>query len=111
MVKRQQGISVRIFGKDFNVACPEGHEHKLLDAARHLDKKMNEIRDNGRVIGIERIAIMAALNISHEALEEKNSNQTREHELKHKMKRMHDKIEDALFFHTPANEITSLDNH
>jgi cell division protein ZapA len=63
-----KSLDVSIMGRDFRVACPEGEEQALLDAVDYLDKKMSEIRDNGKVIGVDRIAVMAALNIAHELL-------------------------------------------
>lgn len=64
-------IKVQILGKEYPVSCPADEQHELLIAARYLDEKMREIRDIGRIIGTERIAVMAALNITHELLQEK----------------------------------------
>lgn len=63
------GVTVTILGKEFAVACPENERAALVAAAAHLDKKMREIHASGKVIGTERTAIMAALNIAHELLE------------------------------------------
>ena len=63
-----RSLDVAIMGRDFRVACPEGEEQALLDAVDYLDKKMKEIRETGKVVGVERIAVMAALNITHELL-------------------------------------------
>jgi cell division protein ZapA len=63
------GVSVTILGKEFAVACPENERAALLAAASYLDKKMREIQSSGKVIGTERTAIMAALNIAHELLD------------------------------------------
>lgn len=63
-----KGLDVTIMGREFRVACAPGEEEKLLQAVEYLDTKMREIRDAGKVIGVERIAIMAALNIAHELL-------------------------------------------
>lgn len=63
-----KGLDVNIMGREFRVACPEEEQKELLSSVEYLDKKMREIRDTGKVIGIERIAIMAALNIAHELL-------------------------------------------
>lgn len=63
-----RSLDVTIMGRDFRVACPEGEEQALLDAVDYLDKKMNEIRETGKIIGVDRIAVMAALNIAHELL-------------------------------------------
>lgn len=59
---------VQILEKEYVVCCPTGQEPSLREAAMLLDQKMRDIRQSGRVVGIERIAIMAALNIAHEAL-------------------------------------------
>ena len=61
-------LDVSIMGREFRVACPEDEEDTLLQAVELLNGKMHEIRDTGKVIGIEKIAIMAALNIAHEYL-------------------------------------------
>jgi len=63
-----KALQVNVMGREFRVACPEDEHKELLEAVDYLNKKMDEIRDNGKVIGIERIAIMAALNIAHELL-------------------------------------------
>ena len=62
-------VEVRILDKEYLVACPQEEQEALLRAARHLDTKMCEIRSSGKVFGTERIAVMAALNITHELLE------------------------------------------
>ncbi|HEY0635129.1 MAG TPA: cell division protein ZapA [Gammaproteobacteria bacterium] len=59
---------VRLLDKDYAVTCPPEEREALLDSARLLDSKMREIRDSGKIIGTERIAVMAALNLAHELL-------------------------------------------
>lgn len=61
-------MDITIMGREFRVACPEEERAALTDAVRYLDTKMREIRDAGKVVGIERIAIMVALNVVHEHL-------------------------------------------
>ena len=61
-------LDVAILDREFRVACPEDERAELLDAVSYLDKKMREVRDTGKVATVERIAIMAALNIAHELL-------------------------------------------
>lgn len=65
----EKSVSITILGKDYNVSCPEEEEYNLRSAAQHLNKKTTEIRSKGKIIGMERIAVMAALNISHELLQ------------------------------------------
>ena len=67
-------LDVAIMGREFRVACPEDERESLLQAVTYLDRKMREIRDHGKVIGLERIAIMAALNITHDYLAAKPIN-------------------------------------
>ena len=61
-------LDVTIMGREFRVSCPEDEKQSLIEAAAYLDRKMREIRGSGKVIGVERIAIMAALNITHDYL-------------------------------------------
>ena len=69
MKETRDGVTVTILGKEFIVACPENERAALVAAAGYLDKKMREIQTSGKVMGTERTAIMAALNIAHELLE------------------------------------------
>jgi cell division protein ZapA len=62
-------MTVHILDKEYQVACPEEQQAELVVSARYLDKQMRTIRDTGKVIGLERIAVMAALNISYELLQ------------------------------------------
>ena len=67
-MSRPNTVSVDILDKEYQVACPPDEEAALNQAARYLDQHMRDIRSTGKVIGLERVAIMAALNISHELL-------------------------------------------
>lgn len=69
MSKQSTTAEVKILDKEYLVACPDEEREALTRAARHLDSKMREIRSSGKVFGTERIAVMAALNITHELLE------------------------------------------
>lgn len=61
-------VVVHLLDKEYRVACPPGERDNLLRAARYLDERMNEVKESN-VIGLERIAVMAALNLAHELLE------------------------------------------
>lgn len=66
---REKGaLTISLMGREFRVACPEGEEKQLLASVDYLNRKLREVRDTGKVVGNERIAIMAALNIAHEHL-------------------------------------------
>ncbi|WP_250655278.1 cell division protein ZapA [Alkalimarinus coralli] len=62
-------VEVRILDKEYLIACPDEARMQLESAAKHLDSKMREIRNSGKVHGTERIAVMAALNITHDMLQ------------------------------------------
>jgi cell division protein ZapA len=61
-------VSVRILDKEYQVACPASERTALLDSAEILDARMREIRDSGRIVGLDRIAVMAALNMANDLL-------------------------------------------
>ncbi|MEM7610822.1 MAG: cell division protein ZapA [Pseudomonadota bacterium] len=62
-------VTVRILEKEYQVACPVNERTDLLDAAELLNNQMREIRDSGKVVGLDRIAVMAALNMANELLQ------------------------------------------
>jgi cell division protein ZapA len=62
------GLAISLLGREFRVGCPPGEEQQLLASVDYLNRKMKEVRDSGKVVGNERIAIMAALNVAHELL-------------------------------------------
>jgi len=66
-----KGVEINMMGREFTIACPPEEKESLLNAVAYLDKKMCEIRDAGKIVGAERIAMMAALNISHDLLTSK----------------------------------------
>jgi cell division protein ZapA len=68
MDDRSLTLEVTILGREYRVACKESERAELLQAVAFLDRRMREIRDAGKVVGSERIAVMAALNIAHELL-------------------------------------------
>ena len=90
-----RSLQITIMGRDFRVACPEDEQSGLLEAVDYLNKKMIEIRDTGKVIGLERIAIMAALNIALELLSTKVGGFDMG-EIKRRMTRMETVIDQAM---------------
>ncbi|MCK4704326.1 MAG: cell division protein ZapA [Gammaproteobacteria bacterium] len=67
-MKDQESLSIKILEKEYRVACPAEEKESLIASANMLNEKLNEIKQKGAVIGTERIAVMAALNMSHELL-------------------------------------------
>jgi cell division protein ZapA len=96
MSAEAKGLQINIMGREFRVACPENEQKGLLDAVEYLNKKMQEVRDNGKVIGLERIAIMTALNIAHEFLTTRVGGGFDIAEIKRRMTHMETVIDQAL---------------
>ena len=91
-----KGLQINIMGRDFRVACPDNEQKGLLEAVDYLNKKMNEIRDAGKIVGLERIAIMAALNIAHELLSTKVGGGFDIAEIKRRMAHMETVLDQAM---------------
>ncbi|MFT5707858.1 MAG: cell division protein ZapA [Oceanospirillaceae bacterium] len=88
-----KNVTIKLLGKEFVVGCPAENEADLLASANHLNSKMLEIRAGGKILGMERIAVMAALNISNEFLSGKI--EQREH-MEDTMLRLSEKIDKSL---------------
>jgi cell division protein ZapA len=69
MSKDAEAVKVSILDKEYLVACPEQERDALKASAKYLNDRMSEIRGSGKVVGIDRIAVMAALNLAHEIVE------------------------------------------
>lgn len=61
-------VTVNILGKEYQIACPEEEKEALIASARMVHENMEKIRGSGKVVGIDRIAVMAALNLAHELI-------------------------------------------
>ena len=93
-MKEIKGVDVNIMGRDFTVSCTDEERPGLINAVNFLDKKMRDIRDSGKIIGVERIAMMAALNLAHELLNSK-SGSVDVGDFKRRITNMQDQIDKA----------------
>jgi len=96
MKSNGRGIEITVLDRTLRIACKEEEQEDLLKAAEYLDKKMREIRDRGKVIGGERTAILAALNITHELLSIKVGRQFDIGDFKRRMRGMVAAIDEAM---------------
>ena len=78
--QEQARVSVRIMEKEYVIACPYEERTALLDTAEFLNDRMREVRDSGKVVGLDRIAVMVALNLANELLRLKNKDTKHEHD-------------------------------
>ncbi|HWU35899.1 MAG TPA: cell division protein ZapA [Methylovorus sp.] len=90
-----RAVDVNIMGREFKVSCTDDEREGLITAVTYLDRKMREIRDTGKVIGIERIAVMAALNMAHELLTTRSGGFDIG-DLKRRMMSMQEQIDEAI---------------
>ena len=89
-------VTVRLLDKEYQVSCPEEERAALLESAELLNRKMREIRDSGKLVGIDRIAVMAALNLSHEMLQGRNATHQADDRLLGRLRVLNDVIAGAL---------------
>jgi cell division protein ZapA len=89
-------VSVRIMEKEYVVACPYEERAALLDSAEYLNSRMREIRDSGKVVGHDRIAVMVALNLANELMRLKNREAKLENEVVGRVRVMRERVEGAL---------------
>ena len=89
-------LKVHILDKDYQVACPADERDALVQSARYLDQQMRNIRQAGKVIGVERIAVMAALNITHELIQRNEQSEQGNVELQERLRRLSSRIEDTI---------------
>ena len=96
MSNQEKGAIVSILDKEFRVGCPSEQVESLNQAASYLDNQMRQIRRSGRVIGTERIAVMAALNIAHELITLRHGPNESVEALNERIKLLQDKIDNAI---------------
>jgi cell division protein ZapA len=92
----QARVSVRIMDKEYVVACPYDERSALLDAAEFLNARMREIKESGKVVGLDRIAVMAALNLAHELLKGKDRESKLDSGVGHRVRALRERVEGAL---------------
>ncbi len=90
-----KGVNISILGRDFSVACPPDEQDALEEAAQYLDTSMKEIQKSGKIIGADRIAIMAALNITNDLLKLQRSTAGQQ-QVQDRLNQLQDRIDAAL---------------
>ena len=89
-------VSVRILEKEYQVNCPEEEIDELNASARFLDAQMRGIRDSGKVLGLDRMAVMAALNIANDLLRIRNERETVANTIQRKIGELAQRVDSAL---------------
>ncbi len=89
-------VTVTILQKEYKISCPEEEQDALVESASMVDKKMREIRRQGKSVGQDRIAIMAALNIAHDLIHNRANQQQGDGDVADELIRLREKVESAL---------------
>lgn len=89
-------VSIHILDKEYRIACPEEEREALMASAHFLDQKMQEVRRSGKVIGMDRISIMAGLNIVHDLLQYKSQLDSLDDTLTPRLLTLQNKVERIL---------------
>ena len=96
-------VTVRILEKEYNVACPAAEKPALLASAELLNHKMREIRDSGKVVGLDRVAVMAALNLANELLKTQGQDEELKNIVGLRIRAMREHLDSAL---GPAKQLS-----
>lgn len=89
-------VSVRLLDREYQVACPADERSALLDSAEYLDSKMREVRDSGKVVGLDRIAVISALNLANELIKLRRNGTSVDGDLGARLRSLRERVESAL---------------
>ncbi|MHB1948379.1 MAG: cell division protein ZapA [Gammaproteobacteria bacterium] len=108
MIKDTTEITIKILGKSYQIKCPEDEASALQEAAFYLEKKMRETRDTSKVLSIDRIAVITALNMAHQLLELETQAIEKAHAIQQRLRDIQNKVDTALVRHAQL-ELTSAE--
>jgi cell division protein ZapA len=96
-------VTIKILEKEYHVACPAEEKTALLTSAELLNSKMREIRDSGKVVGLDRVAVMAALNLANELIRAQGQDEELKNIVGLRIRAMREHLDSAL---GPAKQLT-----
>lgn len=96
-------VTIRILEKEYHVACPAEEKASLVASAELLNTKMREIRDSGKVVGLDRVAVMAALNLANELIKVQSQDEELKNIVGLRMRAMREHLDSAL---GPAKQLS-----
>jgi cell division protein ZapA len=100
MSSTSEVVSIRLLDREYTVGCEPGERESLLAAAKLLDGKMREIRGNNRMAALDRVAVLAALNLAHDLQQLRDEHVSRDRELSRTLNDLHRRLDDL--FDAPA---------
>jgi cell division protein ZapA len=96
MNEQSTAMQVKILDKEYQVNCPPADQEALIKSAQYLDENMRKIKGRGNIHGTEKIAVMAALNITHDMLRKNRMINDTRHSTEQQVKGLEDKIDMAI---------------
>ncbi len=103
MSEEPVGVTIKVLDKDYRIACPPHEQEGLMASARLLDGRMREIRQTGRVIGSDRIAVLAALNLAHELVQLQRGQGGQDTETTRRLSQIQERVAAALSGEAPLD--------
>lgn len=89
-------VVVKILDREYQISCPPSEQDALIRSARYLDENMRRIKSRGTIHGLEKISVMAALNITHELLQAREELEEDRHRARERLRKLEEKIDKAL---------------
>lgn len=89
-------LAVKVLNKEYQIACPQGKELQLIKASHLLDEKIQQIKKNGQIVGIDRVAILAGLNLAYELLAKTEDSKQKTTDFNGHLERLQDKLDHCL---------------
>lgn len=96
-------VTIRILDKEYLIGCPPDEQEALLESARMLDERLRGIRQSGKVIGAERMFVMAALNLANELVRLQATSQSADPDAGGQVRRLRERVERAVAASRPAD--------
>lgn len=96
MPSEVESVSINILEREYQISCSPTEEEALRKSARYLDEQMKKVKSQGSTLGFEKLAVMTALNISHELLQKLQSSSDNDFDSQHLIKKLEQKIDTAL---------------
>jgi cell division protein ZapA len=96
-------VTIKILEKEYHVSCPADEKPALLTSAELLNSKMRDIRDSGKVVGLDRVAVMAALNLANELIRAQGQDEELKNIVGLRIRAMREQLDSAL---GPAKQLT-----
>lgn len=89
-------VAVHILDREYLVGCEPGERDSLIGASRLVDARMREVRGNNRLVGVDRVAVLAALNLAHELAQLRQENELRQQTLQRMLSDLNEKLDTLL---------------